>query len=435
MGGRWRMGWLGKNARRFLVGSAVTMTIGLAAGCGGDDDSNAKDKSDGGGAVKGNLHVWMFQPDEGPNWWPGFVKEFEAKHPGAKVQITYYSSEDYYTKLQSAMSAGDEPDIYGSNAGEILNRYARAGKLGAINDIVDLDYWSPASLAAVTSEDKTYAAPQFSSLMVLWQNKDLLKKHGIASPGTWDALLEACGTLSSEGVIPIALGTRAADAWTAGVLFDTLLYQQGGPTASQDATFARNGASWGDDAFVQAATRLKELVDAKCFPDGFTGLNYAQMGALFSSGKAAMTFDGSWLTGSLLESGFTAEPGPLPDAPGAANSSASLEGIVGGEDALTVTAKGVKDFGAALDEYANFYGYLSVAADPKPPTDPLPAKLTEILSSAKSVVTDTPSSVPAGFKDSYLQQIQALAAGSISPAEFGEAMAKAAEQASSETSE
>jgi ABC-type glycerol-3-phosphate transport system substrate-binding protein len=300
-------------------------------------------------------------------------------------------------------------------------------------------HYNKATLAPFTAPNgDIIGAPLFLYVISLWNNQDLLSEHGLSAPETWDDLLNTCRTLSAAGVTPIALGNRGTDAWTSALWMDTLLYQFGGAEFPVNATFGNAAKTWDDPAVAQAATRYKELVDAKCFPKGFAGLTYAQMQALFTRGDAALSLDGSWFAQEFGKGGGEFEVGvsPVPDAPEAASSTGSLQGIIGGTEGLAASAKAGKEKPALLaafldavaanvDEYANSQSALSVAASPQPAGNALQKTLSQQLEQVQELTLSTDLRVPSALHDDFYQSIQGLLAGKVPPDEFGAGMAEA----------
>lgn len=431
--------------RRLLVVLALTLTVGLLAACGGDDSSSdgttTAQKADG--PVEGTLTYYNFQPTANEDeWWDEFIADFEKKYPGAKVETTLYSTQDYWIKTLAAFSSGNEPDVFIPTAGEDLNKYIRAGKIAPLDDLVDLDAYNPAALDPFKAVNgKVNGVPSFSFVILGWANDDLLAKEGLSVPTTWDELLSACETLSAKGIAPIAMGNSGQDRFPTEHLLDTLIYQYGGLDATLKATYGEDGQSWDGEAVTNAATRMTELVDAKCFPRGFTGLNYAQMTGLFLQGKAAMTFTGSWISNQVTTSGvkFKASTFPFPDAPDAEHSTANLDGILGGVSGLSVSAKAAErnpalvaaflnEFGKRVDEYANETGSISVAAAPKPQGSALQKEMSATFEDVAQLASVSDTILPRNITELYLADQVALTAGKLTPEAFATGMAEKVER-------
>ncbi|HZV72233.1 MAG TPA: extracellular solute-binding protein [Conexibacter sp.] len=432
--------------RWFATAALLALTAAVLAACGGSGSTSggaAPSKTKANGPVAGTLSFYNFLPDgsEG-KWWDDFVASFKKKYPNVKVEVTKFSTEDYWTKTLAAFSSGSEPDIFIPNAGEDLNKYIRAGKIAALENLVDLKYYNPATLVPFKdSKGHIDGIPIYSYIILGWDNQNLLSKYRLAVPKTWDELLAACHKLSDAGVIPIAMGNAGQDQFPTGQLQDHLLYQLGGPKLTLNATYGTNGAKWTDPVFVNAAKQMRALIDAKCFPRGFTGLNYSQMSNLFAQGKAAMAFTGSWFANQVGSSGakFKAGVFPFPDAPGTTHSTASLDGILGGVNGLAASAKAAQRnpaavkafldaFGAAADEYANTNSQLSAAAHPHPTGSGLQAELSQVFQSVKEIAPVSDTILPRAMAGKYNGDVVALTAGDMTPESWAKAMADAAAQ-------
>jgi raffinose/stachyose/melibiose transport system substrate-binding protein len=435
MGGSGMKSW-GTRVTRAMIGAVLPITtIGLVYGTAGAITTGDALP------VEGTLDLWIYQAEEGvQNFWDDFTPEFESRYPNASIEITQYASDEYLTKVAAAFAAGDPPDVWLPNAGEILNRYVRAGEIAPANELTDLSVYSSAGLAPFTAaDDNTYAIPIFNYGFVMFQNVDLFDEHGLAAPASWDELLAACDTFNEAGVVPISLGNRGGDAWTAALLFDTIWYQYGGPTIGMDVTFDET-RSWNDPTFLQATERFQELIDRRCFNDGFTGTDYSQMQALFFGGRAAMTFDGSWASVNIDPTGATFEVSAfaLPDAPGAQFSTATGEGIVGAADGLAASRHAAEEnpqlvsaffdlFGESIDKWSADTSFMSTAAEPAPVEDPLLATLTELISGAGEVANIS-GNIPIAVSDDYSQALLSFSSGAISAQEFADRMTETVER-------
>lgn len=443
-----RTSTVGSGRRRAVAAGVGAIALLLAtAACGGSLDDETPVKADkitaaDDAEVKGTLEFW----DAGTapavaEWWKSFIADFEKKYPGTKVNMTTFATEDFRAKYLSAFSAGDEPDVYETDTGALLDRFVRVGKIADIAELIDFDGYNQASLAPVTKGDAIYGAPDYWFVMSMWNNKDLFAEHGVAVPTTWDELLGACKTFSDAGVTPIAFGNGGGDQWTGVQWYDALLYQYIGSKVGVDATLGTDGASFTDPEFVKTAERFRELIDAKCFAKGFTGVTYQQMSTQFISGKAAMNFTGSWFAGEVAagEPNFEVGTFPLPDVPDAKYSTAALDGVMGGVSVIAASQKGasknpalvrafLQEFADRVDEYANAGDQLSVSAAPKPDGGPLQEQLTATLNDVGELVTFTGLVTDESMIDDWDSNTQALTQGSMSPEDFAKAMAAAAEK-------
>ena len=135
------------------------------------------------------------------------IKRFEAKHPGVKV--TYVSGikkEDYSEWLAEKLLAGEEPDVF-VVPGADFNMYAAMGALQDLSDFgnqdkqFSWDVYYPAALDYGRYDGRAYGLPITSVPTLMFVNKTLLAREGIAIPGndwTWQDFLEICRRVTKD---------------------------------------------------------------------------------------------------------------------------------------------------------------------------------------------------------------------------------------------
>ena len=135
------------------------------------------------------------------------IKRFEAKHPGVKV--TYVSGikkEDYSEWLAEKLLAGEEPDVF-VVPGTDFNMYAAMGALQDLSDFgnqdkqFSWDVYYPAALDYGRYDGRAYGLPITSVPTLMFVNKTLLAREGIAIPGndwTWQDFLEICRRVTKD---------------------------------------------------------------------------------------------------------------------------------------------------------------------------------------------------------------------------------------------
>ena len=101
----------------------------LATACGSDDDSS--ESSDGTTTI-----TWWHNSNNQPGmgYYEQVAKDFEADHPGVKIEISAMAHEDMVDKLDAAFQAGDIPDVYMERGGGELADHVEAGMVKDISD-------------------------------------------------------------------------------------------------------------------------------------------------------------------------------------------------------------------------------------------------------------------------------------------------------------
>lgn len=126
-------------------------------------------------------------------YWQAIVDAYEAQNPDVKVELLDISSSEYQDKVNIMLSGGDETDIItvkdipGYSA--MLTRNQIIPLENYIDaDGLDLSVYSGAA-EELTFEGSIYALPFRSDIWILYYNKDLFDKAGVAYPTndmTWE---------------------------------------------------------------------------------------------------------------------------------------------------------------------------------------------------------------------------------------------------------
>ena len=113
------------------------------------------------------------------------VAAFEAANPDINVEVETAAYNDYFTKLQTVIAAGQAPDAFELNY-ENFVAFANRGVLADLDPLIAADsgfstsIYNPTALAAFTQNGKQYGLVESFSNVVLFYNKDLFDKAGVA---------------------------------------------------------------------------------------------------------------------------------------------------------------------------------------------------------------------------------------------------------------
>ncbi|HIP23707.1 MAG TPA: extracellular solute-binding protein, partial [Rhodobacteraceae bacterium] len=236
------------------------------------------------------------------------IEAFEAEHPEISVTYTAHEAKAYNTILTTALAGGSGPDIIHTRAYGSLENISGAGYLEPLDGQVDLSLLSANELLGTTlrADGKVYAVPFASQTVLVYYNSDIFDAQGISAPETWDEFLAISQQLKDAGITPLANGT--ADGWTIEVMSGAFMPNFYGSEFFGEVT--SGATTFEDDRYVTALGKMAEL--APFMPNGFEGVDYATMKALFTSGAAAMFVGGSWEINGFREAGVNFEimPGP-----------------------------------------------------------------------------------------------------------------------------
>lgn len=167
--------------KRALIATATLASACLAlTACGGAPAPR------GGGA--GTITYAIWDDNQRPAM-EQIARKFEAANPGAKVEIQLTPNNQYWTKLQTALSGGSGPDVMWMN-GPQFGLYASEGQLAPLDGVDPTKY--PESLSTLyTYNGKVMGAPKDFDTVALWYNKKQLDAAGVGVPTTWAEMQEA----------------------------------------------------------------------------------------------------------------------------------------------------------------------------------------------------------------------------------------------------
>jgi len=132
----------------------------------------------------------------------------------------------------------------------------------------------------------TYGIPYGPETSFMGYRKDILDKHGLKVPETYDELVETGCKIKQLEPGMGGVASRAASGHHASHAFLLHLAPQGGKIFDDEWNTIVN-----NDAGVKAAQILKDLI--ACGPEGSETFGFAEAGAAFVQGDAAIYLDGN----------------------------------------------------------------------------------------------------------------------------------------------
>ncbi|MCL6613467.1 MAG: extracellular solute-binding protein [Firmicutes bacterium] len=143
------------------------------------------------------------------------TKEFEAKYPNIKVNLTFVPYEALEQKIITSAQSG-EFDVVLSDA-PFTAKFAEAGIVRPLPKLpaADLKDIFLGAIEAGMYKGKFYGMPWLNDCKYLFYNKRMLKEAGFsAPPKTWDELLAQAKVIKAKGLVkyPIAWSWAQAEA-------------------------------------------------------------------------------------------------------------------------------------------------------------------------------------------------------------------------------
>ncbi|WP_309065456.1 ABC transporter substrate-binding protein [Microbacterium sp.] len=299
--------------RRAALAALAAGSLVALSGCLGSGSVSS------GGGDSDTLTVWHAYAgqDDKVEFMKWAMDGFKKEHPEIEIKEVAAEQSSYKTKLQTAMSTGDVPDVFYTLPGGYLDAFVQSGQVAKLDDALAEDGWGdgfiPSALESVTFDDSTYAVPIDIDAAVVWYNKKLFADKGWDVPKTWDEYLALCEQIKADGVVPVALGNK--DSWPATFWFQ---YGQMRTHGSGIVTEFLNG---NEATFTEeGAGMLESLAQKDYLPTGANGMSDQEANLLFLNGQAAMVLNGTWQIGMSADApdGFELGYFPFPTVAGGA---------------------------------------------------------------------------------------------------------------------
>ncbi len=229
------------------------------------------------------------------DWWGSVIKEFEATHPGVKIEWTKVERGAFADTMTTLFAGGQPPDIVHLASFE-FQKFADNGWLEPLDPYIknaklDLKGWAGQDTCTWNKQNVCVMMLYFGYFMAY--NEDLLKKEGLEVPKTYAEFLTAARKLTKD-----INGDGIVDQFGTG--HETR--GGGGQYMSEMMNYTLDaGARWTDEngkvtintpQMIEGLTRWKTIVKENLTP---RDLAAGEVRQLFADGKIALKMDGPWL--------------------------------------------------------------------------------------------------------------------------------------------
>lgn len=284
-----------------LAAAAVTLTL---AGCGSNSSS--------GGSTKGaTLQYWASNQgtslSNDKQVLTPVLNTF-TKQTGIKVNLTVIGWNDLQTKINTAITSGQGPDVVniGNTWGPAFQATGAFVDLSKYSSkIGGLDKFATTALNAGSQASKTStpaSVPLYGLAYGLYYNKKLFSAAGITTPPTtWEEFVSDAQKLTNKSAGVYGVGLAGA-SYTENVHFAFI-------TAAQNGAEFYNGTkpTFTSDAIVSGIARYLDLIgkDGVVNPDDAQKDNGSDPLTSLAQGKAAMVLSQNNADATLLANGMT----------------------------------------------------------------------------------------------------------------------------------
>jgi raffinose/stachyose/melibiose transport system substrate-binding protein len=366
------------------------------------------------------------------NW---LIDEWNKKN-GDRVHVTGASvdGETYKTKQTIEISSSDPPDIFysweGGRAGEIV----KGGFAADLSDYYKKYGWdkslNTASVSLAKFDGKPFFVPTELGASVVWYRKDLHDKLGLTVPTTWDEMMANAAKAKAAGIAPFMLSNQKK--WPAQFMWSAMMVNKYGLDAYQG--LIDNKIPWTDPRAVDITAMMKKLADDGMFIENFNSIDFAPAQVPWAQGKALYWYKGSFILGSFRGDKAQCCAEPIDWFPFPTMSDKKPVMSIYDEDTVMIHAASKNKDAAA--EFVNWMvspeasakkleidkPYASNASTDLSHLSPMEQRLGKAMSDAGSYTfMHVDHGTPPAISDRFLDGLQGVLAGAMSPEEAMEA--------------
>lgn len=228
---------------------------------------------------------------------------FKASRPDVKIEfenLAYSQGTDFWPQLETAIAAGDNPEIIMGNPG-LYTSLIEEGYIKDLtgNEVIKSLGLTDGDMGDVSYKGIWYAYPVDFKSWGVFYNKTLFAENGLEVPKTHSELLALCAKLQEKGISPWA-------QWYAdGASVDIEM---------RPIVWTKALANGDNDMFEQLMSGAKKIADYPYFAEGLkvwgermtgwarsdaTSNKQTDANEVFVSGQAAMLYQGTWNIGTI----------------------------------------------------------------------------------------------------------------------------------------
>lgn len=221
------------------------------------------------------------------------IKEFHAKHPNIDVQVQVTPWDSYWTKLQTAVTAGTAPDVFWMTM-VYAEYYAKGGGVLPLDDQIrsshlNMNAYVDSVRKAYTFDGKVYGIPKDVNGFGLCYNKKLFKQAGVKAPDaswTWNDVITAAKKLTNPAKHVYGFAAPNADelGWYLTVP------QAGGEIISPDG----KKSGYDQPGTIRGIQFFSDMINKYHVSPNLQQTTDTDPQAMLTSGKVAMRYCGSW---------------------------------------------------------------------------------------------------------------------------------------------
>lgn len=278
--------------------TAGVLGVSLTA-CGGSTGGKGSAEGSDGGAL--TVSIWDNNQLAGLT---EIMGDFTEK-TGIGVEIQVVPWDQYWTLLEAGAQGGTLPDVFWMHSNYSQKFMSNDMLLDltdkvALSETIDMANYYEDIAQLYQLDGKIYGIPKDYDTIGLWYNKKMFDEAGLDYPDeswTWQTLAETAKKLTREDGSQYGFVSPASYNQDG---YYNLIYSMGGSVLSED----KKQSMWDSPETKKAMQWWYDNLVTVCMPSQQV-MGETSSDILFSSGKAAMVMQGSWMVAAYKANEYT----------------------------------------------------------------------------------------------------------------------------------
>ncbi len=279
----------------------LVMVLSMATACG------SKEAASEGGPVTIRLATFQVGVNTSAPWFSSVIDAFNQEYDGKiKLDIEEIPGDQAYVdKMKTYISMKDMPDLVFTGGYNLMDDALAANAIVDLTPYFDADPDFAArffddDIAYNSRDGKIYAMPVERQPVTYFYNMALFERAGISEPAkTWDEFMQQLEQLKTTGITPVSMDTLDS-AWLSSLWLNSMV-----GTLSDESNEWMNQAmpkDYNSPDFVKAADMVQKMLMNYTTQDALGG-KYENGANNFLNGNTAMIANGPWMISDFQAEG------------------------------------------------------------------------------------------------------------------------------------
>lgn len=308
----------GKSTKILCLLVALSLCLAVViSGCGAGKEAEGKKEEQSTQAAAGTknekpskavelryAHAWSAGDPKYPFFNPVLEKYAQDNKDKVKLVIEMSNGDEIRTKMKVDTAAGNVADVFNYWCGPFVQPLMDANILLEVDkyfeksSTVKRDQYDALSIEAFSMNGKMIGLPVEGFATYFMVNKELFQKYNLQYPKTYEDLLAVSKVFQQNGVIPFAMSCKGGNPGH--VWFSELFNQMS--DAFDEMKNLKANYKFDTDNALKIAQIIDDCRKAGVYPqDTISNGDWNPQFALFTEGKAAMVYSGTWMLPSIKE--------------------------------------------------------------------------------------------------------------------------------------